>query len=74
MSHYSIPFTAEAWSTILRITDISGGAPASDGLLDNVLVTFVPEPSAMTLAMAALFFMRRWRWAHGSRSLNRKAD
>jgi len=40
MSGYVLPYTAQAASTRIRITDTSGAAtPATDGLLDNIIVT-----------------------------------
>jgi hypothetical protein len=52
MSHYSMAYTSLANVSLLRITDLSGNAAASDGLFDNIIVT-APEPTAGILLAAA---------------------
>jgi hypothetical protein len=66
---YVIPYTAQAASSRIRITDTSGAAtPASDGLLDNIIVT-LPEPGAAlgfgALAMSILGTRGRRRRPQG---------
>lgn len=47
-------FTADATSTILRFTDISGSNPNTDLFLDTVAVTAIPEPTTAAIAIGAV--------------------
>lgn len=54
MTHYTLQFTADSTSTMLKFSDTSVITSSIDGVLDNVSVTAVPEPAGWALASLAL--------------------
>jgi len=61
-SPYSFSFVATGLQTDIQFSDVSAGTMETDGLLDNVAVIAVPEPSSLVLLGASgLFMLRRQR-------------
>ncbi len=60
---FSYNFTADSVLTTLTFADIANGTSGSDGLLDNVRITPVPEPATMGLVIcgAIALMARHWR-------------
>ena len=61
---FSYTFVADSVLTTLTFTDIASSTTSSDGLLDNVRITAVPEPSALVLGGFGLLILFRARRAN----------
>ncbi len=60
--NYSFEFTADSSSLSLSFADLSSGSASFDGVLDNVSIQAIPEPSAAVLmgsASGCIFFFRK---------------
>lgn len=60
---FSYTFVADSLSTTLTFTDKAAGTNSSDGLLDNVRINEVPEPSMMAFVGVGLVMLFRSRRA-----------
>ncbi len=61
-THVSFLFTADSTSTTLQLTDTStNGGLSFDLVLDNFVVTAIPEPATFALAAAGVLLLARRR-------------